>query len=72
MNLITRSPTLTGVVVGGTIVRPGACAMSMTFLALRLNTSWICKVTLAPPIEDMPPALVPTILTERRVSPAAA
>lgn len=72
MDLITRNPTLTGVVVGGAMIRPAPAALSMGGLSPDLHTLWICRVTLAPPIEDMPPELHPTLLTQQRVSPATA
>lgn len=72
MDLITRTPTLTGVQVGGTMLRPAPCALVFLNTEPDLRTLWICKVTLAPPIEGAIPALAPTLLTERLVSPAAA
>lgn len=72
MDLITRTPTLTGVVIGGTMVRPAPCALVLFQNVPDLRTLWICKVTLAPPIDGPIPLLAPTLLRERLVSPAAA
>lgn len=72
MDLITRTPTLTGVVLGGTMVRPAPCALAFQNIAPELRTLWICKITLSPPVEGPIPALIPTLLKERLVSPAAA
>jgi hypothetical protein len=72
MQLITRTPTLTGVALGGTIIRPAPATMVLGFgIAPQLRTLWICRVTLAPPIEGPMPQLLPTLLTTQHVSPAA-
>jgi hypothetical protein len=69
MLLNTLSPTLTGVAVGGVMLRPEPAALLIWHSPVNLNTLWICRVTLAPPIEQMPPPLLPTLLTERTVGP---
>lgn len=71
MNLITRTPTLTGVALGGTMIRPSSCMLQLFAQQPALRTQWICKVTLAPPVEGPIPQLRPTLLTMQHVSPAA-
>lgn len=63
------TPTLTGIAVGGTMIRPATAALIIWPSSPNLNTLWICRVTLAPPIEQMPPPLSPVLLTQRTVGP---
>lgn len=69
MRLMTRFPTLTGVAPGGVMVRPLCGAVGGIAPPVTLRTTWICRLTLAPPIETLPPPLRPTLLTERAVGP---
>jgi hypothetical protein len=69
MLLLLRSPTLTGVAAGGVMVRPTTAMMRVQAVAPALRTTWIVRLTLAPPIENPPPDVRPTLLTERVVGP---
>jgi hypothetical protein len=69
MFLVLRAPTLTGVVIGGTMVRPTPAALTWMIAPAQLQTTWICRLTLAPPVEGPLPVIRPTLLTERVVGP---
>jgi hypothetical protein len=71
MLLNPLTPTLTGIAVGGTMIRPSPAGLELLaqINQPQLRTTWICRVTLAPPIEQMPPPLFPVLLTERTVGP---
>jgi hypothetical protein len=69
MLISTLSPTLTGTASGGVIVRPVVAGLEMRPQALTLVTTWIARVTLPPPIQDMPPDMRPVLLTERVIGP---
>jgi hypothetical protein len=68
MILITRTPTLTGVAVGGTIIRPTAALLVWLGLEVFLRTQRIVTPTIPNPLEDMR-EIAPTILTVMHVAP---
>ena len=71
MRITTLLPTLTGAATGGIMVRPDPAALQLQSSPFENGpwTTWIVRLTLAPPMEQMPAPLRPTILTERAVGP---
>ena len=69
MQIIPLSPTLTGAAFGGVMVRPPPALLEAVAIDPTLRTLWIVKLTLAPPIDNLPLPLRPTLLTERAVGP---
>jgi hypothetical protein len=54
------------------MLQPAPAALGLWAMPAHLVTTWVCRVTLAPPIEGDVPMLNPTLLKERAVAPATA
>ena len=69
MLLIPRRPTLTGVAVGGVIVRPACGVLNVAAESARMLTSIVLRLPIAPPSDDGAQDFSPTLITQRMAFP---